>query len=224
MRIVVIEDQALFRELLIDEVQNKLGHEILGIAEDGESAIELVRSTKPDLLILDVLIPKLSGILVAKTIKQFLPQVRILILSNQMDAKTLYQLHKLYLAGFIDKNEASRKILGEALAAMEQKKRYFSESMQSAVRRLKSDPNAFQKILTPREQEVLTHIGAGLSDTEIGKMLGLNPSSVQSHRSNIMQKLNVHGTPELIKFASEMGFWKPEFKRMDLTDTYHTHD
>ena len=224
MRIVVVEDQVLFRELLVKEVQQALGHEIVGIAEDGETALELVGLHKPDVLILDVLIPKLSGILVARTVKERWPKVQILILSNQMDAKTLYQLHKLYLAGFIDKNEAKPEVLREALEAIRQKKRFFSESMQSAVRRLKSDPNAFQKILTPREQEILTHIGGGQSDQQIGELLGLSPTSVQSHRSNILKKLNVNGTPELIKFASEMGFWKPEFKRMGLTDTYHIHD
>ena len=224
MRIVVVEDQALFRELLIANLEQELGHEVVGIAKDGVTALEIVRQHKPDLLILDVLIPKLSGIRVAKTIKEELPKVRILILSNQMDEKTLYQLNQLYLAGFVDKNDASKEVLAEAIQAIRSKKCYFSESMRSSVRQQKLNPHAFQKILTKREQEVLTHIGAGLSDEEIGKMIGLSTTSVQSHRANLFRKLDVHSTPELIKYACETGFWKPEFKRMDLTDTYHNHE
>ncbi len=224
MKIVVVEDQALMRELLVNLLVNDLGHELAGLAIDGETALKLIRDTRPDLVILDVLIPKLSGIHVAKTIKSELPNIRILILSNQMDAKTLLQLHQMYLAGFVDKNEASVEVLTEAIRVIGEKKRYFSETMKSSIKKLKSDPMAFQKILTRREQEVLTHIGAGLSDEKIGKLLGLSPTSIQSHRSNLFRKLDVHSTTELIQFASETGFWKPEFKRMDLTDTYHLHE
>jgi len=224
MRIVVVEDQALFREFLIACLVEDMGHQVVGIAKDGESAIEIVRREKPDLLILDVLIPRLSGIRVARTIRHELPNVRILILSNQMDAKTLYQLDRLYLAGFVDKNEASIEVLTEAIQAISNKKRFFSESMKSSIHRLKSDPNAFQKILTKREQEILTYIGAGLSDEEISGMLGLSSASVQSHRANLFRKLSVHSTPELIRYASEKGFWKPQFSRMDLTDSYHNHE
>jgi DNA-binding NarL/FixJ family response regulator len=224
MRVVVVEDQILFKEFLVDLLGNKLGHAVVGIAEYGESALQVIRETGPDMVLLDILIPKLSGIHVAQTILTEFPQTRILALSAEMDAKTLHQVNRLRLNGFVDKNEASVEVLSQAIDLVGQNKRYFSESMKTRIRQLQSDPLSFQKILTRREQEVLTHIGAGLSDDEIGNILELSPTSVQSHRSNLMRKLGLHGTPELIRFANDTGFWKPAFERMNLRHTYHTHD
>ena len=225
MRVVVVEDQILFQELLVRLLEENLSHEVVGIAVDGETAIELIRKEQPDLVILDILIPKLSGIHVAKTIIGELPSIRILALSTETDLKTAYQVHQLYIHGFVDKKEASVDVLTEAIGSVIEGRRYRSPSLQAIITDLKRDPNAFQKILTKREQEVLTHIGAGLSDAAIGELLGLSDSSIQSHRRNLFRKLDVHSTPELIRYATETGFWKPAFPRMDLTDdTYHLHE
>ena len=224
MRVVIVEDQILFKEFLVDLLGSKLGHEIVGVAGDGESALKVIRDSRPDLVLLDILIPKLSGIHVAKTIQEELPQIRIIALSAEMDAKTVFQVNQLHLPGFLDKNEASMEVLSEAIRLVADKKRYCSESIKSKIIALKTDPKAFQKILTRREQEVLTYIGAGLSDAEIAGYLELSASSVQSHRANLMNKLDVHSTPELIRFANEHGFWKPAFEKMDLRETYHLHN
>ena len=138
-----------------------------------------------------------------------------------MDDKTLLQVHQLRLAGFVDKNEASVEVLVEAIQRVAKGKVYFSPSMLQAVRKLRNSPLAFQKILTPREQEVLTLIGAGMTDEEIGEKLGLTIHSAHSHRQNLLDKLDFHSTPELMRFASETGFWKPQFRKMELMDRYH---
>ncbi|MGC9450925.1 MAG: LuxR C-terminal-related transcriptional regulator [Oceanipulchritudo sp.] len=221
MRTVVVEDQVLFQEFLVELVGEKLGHEVLGCAGSGPEALELIRETRPNLVILDILIPEMSGILVARTVIEELPSTRILAITSETDIKTVYQIHQLRVPGFVDKNEAGVKVLTEAIQAMEQGRRYVSESLRMTVQRLRADPKSFQKILTRREQQVLMHIGAGLSDLEIGKILGLSDKSVQSHRRNLFRKLDVHSTPELIRFAQEAGFWKPEFRKMGLTDSYH---
>ena len=71
---------------------------------------------------------------------------------------------------------------------------------------------------------MLTQIGAGLSDSVIGRILGLSETSIQTHRRNLFKKLDVHSTPELIRFANETGFWKASFNRMELAHTYHIHE
>jgi DNA-binding NarL/FixJ family response regulator len=225
MRVIVVEDQILIREFLVELLGKKLSHEVIGVATDGESALELIRKERPDLVILDILIPKLSGIHVARAIIDELPEVRILALSTETDPKTIHQIHQLHLQGFVDKAEASPEVLAEAIQLISEGKRYFSDSLLKSVSRLKNDPTAFQKILTKREQEILTHIGGGLSDREIGATLGLSQASVQSHRRNLFRKLDVHSTPELIRYANDCGFWKTAFPRMGLSDgTYHLHD
>lgn len=224
MKVVVVEDQILFREFLIDSLQNKLGCEVVGTAIDGPGALDLISRLKPELVILDILIPEISGIVVARSLRKDFPRIRILALSNEMDAKTLHQVHQLRLNGFVDKNAASFEVLEEALTVIRAGGRFFSESMVRAVKELRADPEAFMKILSPREQEILTHIGGGLSDQEIGMRLGLSDTSVQSHRRNLLRKLNCHSTPQLIRFAQDKGFWKPSFEKMNLVENYHLHE
>jgi DNA-binding NarL/FixJ family response regulator len=224
MRAVVVEDQVLFQEFLANLLVEKLAFELAGTATDGPAALDLIRATRPDLVILDILIPRLSGIQIAKTVLGEMPKTRILAISSETDIKTVYQIHQLRVHGFVDKNEASVAILTEAIRSVCDGKRYLSESLRMTVQKLRADPKAFQKILTRREQEVLTQIGAGLSDAEIGRILGLSDTSVQSHRRNLFRKLDVHNTPELIRFAHDAGFWKAEFPRMGLNETYHVHE
>lgn len=224
MRVVIVEDQILFREFLATVLVPRLGLELVGQAGDGEEALQVIRQSRPDLVILDILIPKLSGIRVARTVNQEWPRTRILGLSSEIDIKTVQQVHQLRLAGFIDKNQATMEHLTEAIQAIRNNKRFVSSSLQNTIQKLVTDPQSFQKILTKREQEVLTLIGDALSDQEIGNLLKLSHSSIQSHRRNLSRKLGAHSTPELIRFAHESGFWKASFRRMGLTDTYHLHE
>jgi len=224
MKVVVVEDQVLFQEFLVDLLRNRLELEIAGIADNGEDALEIIRETRPELLVLDILIPRLSGIHVARTVQKECPSTRILAISSENDIKTIHQVHRLRLMGFVDKNEASVDILVEAVHSILRGKPFFSESLKLTVKQLKTDPKAFQKILTRREQEVLSYIGGGLSDEEIGHTLGLSTTSIQSHRRNLFRKLDAHSTPELIRFAQEAGFWKASFKRMGLGNSYHIHE
>jgi DNA-binding NarL/FixJ family response regulator len=224
MKVVVIEDQVLFQEFVVRLLGEMEDYTVVATGRTGEEALDLVRRHKPQIVILDILIPRISGIQVAATIIKELPLTRILAISSETDSKTLYQVNRLGIAGFIDKNEATVDTFKEALAAVSQRKRFFSGTLRHKLQELRADPIAFQKVLSRREQEVLTLIGGGLSDAEIGQHLGLSEGSVHSHRRNLFRKLDVHSTPELIRFANESGFWKTSFPNMDLTDTYHIHD
>jgi two-component system nitrate/nitrite response regulator NarL len=224
MKVVVVEDQVLFQEFIVRLLGEMPAFTIVGTGRNGEEALDLVRRHKPGILILDILIPRISGIQVASTVLKERPQTRILAISSETDNKTIYQVNRLGIAGFIDKNEATVETFKEALTAISQGKRFVSGSLRQRLQQLRADPHAFQKILTRREQEVLTLIGGGLSDAEIGQHLGLSEGSIHSHRRNLFLKLDVHSTPELIRFAHESGFWKAAFPKMDLTDTYHIHE
>lgn len=220
---MVVEDQTLFRDFLTGLLTDKLGFPVVATAGDGVTALELARQHQPDLILLDILIPQLSGIRVARTILDEFPETRIIALSSESDRKTVHQVHQLFLPGFVDKNEAGTDVLTEAIETVLAGKRFFSPSFRQIVRDLRKDPDSFYKILTRREQEVLTLIGGGFSDADVGLQLGLSPSSAQAHRRNILRKLDLHNTPDLISFARHTGFWKDEFARMGLKDKYHLH-
>jgi two-component system NarL family response regulator len=183
----------------------------IGSAEDGETALELIRRTRPDLILLDLLIPKLSGIEVARELLTCVPAPRILALSAETDAKTLYDVSQLGLPGFIDKKDSSIDVLKEAIQMVGTGKRYISPTVRERVASLRRDRNAFQKILSDREQEILSLIGGGHSDEQIASELGITESSAQTHRANILRKLELHSTAELMRYALEKGFWKSAY-------------
>lgn len=222
--VLIVEDQTLFLEFLVDFIHSQTDLKVVGTASDGESACQCVKALRPDLVLLDILIPRKSGIQVAAWIKSKFPRTRILAMSSETDPKTVYQVNQLRLAGFIDKNDASVETLTTALGAIREQRQYVSPTITETLKHLRQDPLAFQKIHTPREQEVLAYVGGSLSDADIAERLGLSKTSIQTHKRNICRKLDCSSTRELIRFAVDHGFWKPSFRRMGLVDTYHRHD
>lgn len=221
MEVVIVEDQVMFREFIRHVVEQDLNLNVVGEASNGVEALEVCRRLRPKLVILDILIPKLSGLHVASTVLEEVPTCKVLALSAEFDQSTLHQLHKLGVHGFVDKTAKSTSALREAISLVIQGKTYYSEILKEAISDMRQTPFSFDKVLTRRESQVLSFVGGGMTDAEIGKIIGLSASSVQSHRRNLMRKLDVHSTPELIQFAQEKGFWKPAFNQMQLTHSYH---
>jgi len=217
LKIIIVEDQKLFQELLTHIAVNEFGHEVIGIATNGMEAIQLCREENPDLLLLDLLIPKISGLVVAENLRHEIPDLRILAISSEVDPLTVYRAFEIGLNGFLDKGSQSIEKLTDAIESVGKGKTYFSEVILEERKKLLKEPLSFQKILSPREQEVLSLIGGCYSDQEIGEFIGLSSSTVQTHRKHIMHKTNTHSTPALIKYALENGFWKPHEKRLENT-------
>ncbi|MEY3001514.1 MAG: hypothetical protein RL648_1728 [Verrucomicrobiota bacterium] len=223
MKTLIVEDQVLFRDFLVAVLQRNDALLPLGTAGDGRVALDLFRAHHPRLVLLDILIPEQSGILVARHILKEAPATRVIALSSERDPKTLYQIHQLGLAGFIDKNETDAPTLTQAISTVLSGGQFFSESYRATVRAIRTDPDAFHKILSPREQEFLTLVGSGLPDEEIGRKLGISLSSVPTYRQNLYKKLGLHSNTELIRYAQEKGFWKQAFKDLGLENSYHWH-
>lgn len=211
----------MFREFIRQVVACDLKLTVVGEASDGVEAVEICRKLRPQLVILDILIPRLSGLHVARTVIEEIPNCKVLALSAEFDQTTLHQLHQLGVHGFVDKTAKNTATLKEAISLVAGGKTYFSDVLRDTLSEMREKPFSFEKILTRRESQVLSFVGGGLTDAEIGKIVGLSASSVQSHRRNLMRKLEVHSTPELIQFAQEKGFWKPAFNSMQLTHSYH---
>ncbi len=221
MQVVIVEDQAMFREFIHQVVEQDLNLRVIGEASDGVEAVEVCRRLRPQLVILDILIPKLSGLHVAQTVIEEIQGCKVLALSAEFDQTTLHQLHQLGVHGFVDKTAKTTATLKEAISLVAAGKTYYSDVLRETISAMRQTPFSFEKILTRRESQVLSFVGGGLTDSEIGKIIGLSASSVQSHRRNLMKKLDVHSTPELIQFAQDKGFWKPAFNQMELTHSYH---
>ncbi len=215
LKIVVVEDQVLFQQLLATIATKQFGYEILDIASDGLEAIQVCREKKPDLVLLDLLIPKMSGLVVAENLRAEFPLLKLIAISSEEDPLTVHRVFEIGFNGFIDKSTQTLDSLTKGIERVAAGKTYFSEKILSIRERLISQPTAFQKILSPREQEILSLIGGCYSDQEIGEMVGLSSSTVQTHRKNIMGKVGTHSTPELIRYALDTGFWKPHETRLN---------
>ena len=118
VRIVIVEDHAMFREVLRKVCARDLRHEVVGEASDGQGAVQLVRDSAPDMVLLDLHLPKLDGFGVAEAIRQASPNIKILILSSHCDDYTVFRAEKTRVNGFVDKNTNTVAILKEAITAV----------------------------------------------------------------------------------------------------------
>ena len=196
----------MFREVLRKVCARDLRHEVVGEAADGRSAVELVKSTQPELVLLDLHLPNLDGFGVVEAIQKAVPAVRILVLSSHCDDYTVFRVEKCRVQGFVDKNTNTVEVLKTAITAVGQGRTYFSETFLRIKATRHNDPQSFDKLLTDRERAVLSLIGEPQSDREIAHRLGISAETVEKHRFNLLSKLGLQSTAELSRYARAHGF------------------
>ncbi len=208
MKIVLIEDQAMFRDLLKRICHGDFHLTVVGEAEDAATGLAMCRKHEPDMVLLDLNLPDRDGITLADELLAMDPGIRILALSSEGDDYTLYRVLNSGMHGYVDKNRQSLEMLKHAIDEVIQGRVFFAEVVQQVRQRLRMEPRAFPKVLTGREQQLLALLGGGLTDDEVAGELRLSRYTVQLHRRNIMSKLNLHRTPDLIRYAVKRGFSK----------------
>jgi DNA-binding NarL/FixJ family response regulator len=206
MRIAIVEDHLMFREIIRKICADDFGYEVVAEAGDGATALRVVLASSPDLVLLDISLPDMDGFSVIDILRKAGSRARILAITSAKGSFTLYRLEHSGVEGFIDKSTGSLKNLREAIEAVGSGRRYFSPAFTKAKAVRLADPGSFDKVLSDREREVLALIGHSLSDKEIGSRLKISPKTAESFRTKIMNKLGLHSTPKLIRFAIENGF------------------
>jgi DNA-binding NarL/FixJ family response regulator len=203
---LVVEDYAMIRELLVNACSQALPLATIRSAGTCVATLALCHDQPPDLVILDLVLPDGDGLDMVPDIFLFAPAAKIIALSSHMDEFTLQRALNSRVHGILDKNEQPVRILHEAIATVLAGQRYISSFVQRLKASLRADPAAFDKILSAREQSVLQLVGEGLSNTEIAQKLGIGVGTAKLHRLHIMAKLDLHSTPQLIRYAIEKGF------------------
>ena len=206
MNVLVIEDQTMVRELLAQACGETLPKAKVNTAGTRAAALALCRSAPPDLVILDLVLPDGDGLDLVPDIFALAPAAKIIALSSHIDEFTLHRALSSRVHGILDKNEQPVRILREAIATVLDGRQYMSSLVQRLRASLRADPAAFDKILSAREQEVLRLVGQGLANEGVAARLKISPSTAKNHRLNIMAKLDLHSTPQLIRYAIEKGF------------------
>lgn len=204
-RILLADDHQVVRRGFGLILSAQPGWEIVGEAANGREAVELSERLQPDLVVMDVSMPELNGIEATRRIAEFAPRCRILALSMHRDAVYVREILKAGAHGYLLK-DASDQDLVDAVRAVSQGHGYLSPAVSDAVlsdyRKHVTDPI---DLLTSREREVLQLIAEGKTNKEIAQNLNLSVYTVDSHRSRIMEKLNLHSAGELIRFAIRNG-------------------
>ena len=206
MKIMVIEDHPLFREMISAVCRHDFGWLVVAETGSGIEAVQLAKRLLPELVILDLHLPDIGGFEVVKALRAIIPRIRILIVTSSCDDYTVHQIERLNVNGFLDKNSTTGDGLKKALSVVAEGRPFFSHLFQDTRVARFADQDHFAARLTEWEQAILTLIGEALTDEEIGTKLGISPKTVMTHRSRIMKKLNVSGTPKLIRYALDHGF------------------
>lgn len=206
MAVLIVEDHQMFRDILVHVVRDQMGVAKVVACPDGASALEAFPGLNPDLVVLDLDLPDMDGFQVADQLLQKEPRQRIIAVSSRHDTYTLFRVLRSGLFGFIDKTAQSLDELRHGLEEAMAWRPYYATAVHQINLAQMADPNAFSKLLSPREQELLTLFGVGLNNVEIGRMKGLSVMTVQTHRRNCMAKLGLSGSIELIQYALKTGF------------------
>jgi DNA-binding NarL/FixJ family response regulator len=206
MKIVIVEDHLMFREVLRKVCVDELKHEVVGEAEDGARAVAVVTAAKPDLVLLDLHLPSLDGFGVVEAIRKESKNVRVLVLSSHCDEYTVFQAERVRVQGFVDKNTNSVETLKAAIGEIAHGRVWFSPAFLRVKAARHRDPHSFDKLLTHRERAVLALIGEPLTDPEIAQRLEIAAETVEKHRFNILRKLGLDSRAELTRYAREHGF------------------
>jgi DNA-binding NarL/FixJ family response regulator len=209
-KVIIVEDHKLFREGLKSILSDKAGLEVVGEAGDGLEAIRTVKKCQPDIILLDLSMPKMNGISVMREIKSQFPEIKIMALTIHESDQYVLEAFEAGADGYCLK-DAGRNELMVAVESVLQGKRYISPSVSDNVlegyltgrKKLKSKTS--WDTITQREREVLKLLGEGYQNKEISDMLHISVKTVEKHRANIMNKLDLHNAAALTAFAIDHG-------------------
>jgi DNA-binding NarL/FixJ family response regulator len=204
-RVVIADDQAFVR-IGFRMILSSGGIEVVGEAADGAEAVEKAIKLKPDVVVLDVSMPHLSGIEAARRIRDALPAARILVLTMHDDEEYVLKMVRAGASGYLLKDSAASDLLA-GIRALKAGKAYFGPHASRALaeayqsdRPLPEDP--FER-LTDREREVFQLVVEGKTNAQIAELLFISPKTVDNHRTRMMEKLGLHGTAEVVRFAAK---------------------
>jgi two-component system response regulator NreC len=210
VRILLADDHTVMRaglRLLLERHDN---FEVVGEAADGREAVELAAEQKPDVVVMDVAMPHLNGVEAARQILSRNPDTAIVMLSMHSDESYVLRSLKAGARGYLLKDSAEADLIA-AIQAIVEGRSFFSPGVRALLkedyiyRLQKFGADDTYELLTAREREVLQLVAEGRSNKEVASLLGLSLYTVETHRTHILQKLNLHSVPELILYAVRKG-------------------
>ena len=212
-RLVIVDDHAIMRDGLAALLGNEIDFDIVGTADDGKSAIDVVDSVQPDVVLIDMSMPRTDGAQAIRVIKRKRPEIRVLVLTYHKDDAHIHVALEAGADGFILKDDGRDELL-TALRVVASGRSYLSPAICDRV--MSGYLRGFASVdvpgtvswdtLTAREQQVLKLVAEGYKTREIATYLSLSEKTVEKHRRNMMNKLDLHGVSAVTTYAIENGF------------------
>jgi two-component system response regulator NreC len=209
IRLLIADDHTIFRAGVRLLLEAEPDIEVVGEALNGDEAAQMAESLHPDLILMDIGMPGINGLEATRQIKARFPDVHILALTMHRTDEYFFEMLKAGASGYMLKAAETNELIG-AIRAVARGEVFLYPTMarhllQDYLQRL-NDPNETgQPSLTPREKEILRLLAEGYSNKEIADKLVVSPSTIHSHRTNLMQKLNLSSRYELIQYARQRG-------------------
>jgi len=198
--LAIADDHQLFLDGLKSLLMEEESIEVIWLANDGREALGKIKYQPPDVLLLDIQMPNFNGIETLQEIQKLYPNVRTIVLSMLQDKPYIEKVHRLGASGYLLKNTGNDELM-HAIKTVAAGGKYFSSAITSALLDNSQDGNSPDDLLTKREIEVLILITKEMSNQEIAKKLFLSVETVNSHRKNLLRKLDVKNTVGLVKYA-----------------------
>lgn len=204
VRIVTVEDERVLAETLGAWLESAPGFHIEGQANNAEAGWDLCLAKSPDLVLLDVGLPDGDGLSLAKKVREQLPKTRVIILTGKVDPYTAWRASQIGVHGLIDK-ATDLAGLRQAITTVVEGGEFVSRSFQRIREGQLAESEAFHKVLSDRELEVLFSVTEGLGDAVIAQQMGISIDTVACHRKNIRKKLELHDDRGLIAYGRKWG-------------------
>jgi two-component system response regulator NreC len=205
IRILIADDHTLLRSGIRALLEDQPDFTVVGEAEDGREAVRLVHQLRPNVVLMDIAMPLLNGLEATRQIKREHPEIKVLVLTMYDHEEYFRQMLEVGASGYIIKRAAAGELVsairavhnGEAVLSPVITRLLLEDYLHRDAGKSEADPDA----LSPREREVLQLIAEGKTSREIAEILNLSVKTVQSHRTSLMQKLDLHDRGDLIKYA-----------------------
>jgi len=201
LRILLADDHEMVRKGLRATVETHAGWEVCGEARTGREAVAKTRELHPDIVVMDFSMPDLNGMEATRQIRAAVPRTEVLILSMHESERLVREMLAAGAQGYILKSDAG-DFLVAALEALSEHKPYFTPKISAMVLQgyLNPEPTESSE-LTPREREIVQLIAEGKATKEVAEVLGISVKTAETHRTNLMRKLNLHSAADVVRYA-----------------------
>jgi len=208
IRVVLADDHALVRQALRTFLERE-GFEVVAEASDGQEVMRVVPKLQPDIAIVDISMPLLNGLAATHELKTSSPRTKVVVVTQHDEDQYVVESIRAGVRGYVLKTQVATDLV-EALRQVDRGGVYLSPGISRAIVQAYLSKSDFPPDpLTSRERQVLQHIGEGKSTKELAALMGISTKTAESHRARLMQKLDIHETASLVRYAIRRGLVQP---------------